>query len=75
MGWRQGRYGGWEFGLGGENGVWQVVHMRSWIGGEDMVLYGDWVGISGVVLYGYIHSSPYIISTLILIAQFCILIH
>ena len=21
MGWRQGRYGGWEFGLGGENGV------------------------------------------------------
>ena len=44
VGWRQGRYGGyggWEFALGGENGVWRAVGMRSWVGGEDMVLYGD----------------------------------
>ena len=49
MGWRQGRYGGyggWKFGLGGENGVWRAVRMRSWVGGEDMVLYRDWVGIN-----------------------------
>ena len=49
MRWRQGRYGwygGWEFGLGCENGVWRAVRMRSWVGGEDMVLYGDRVGIS-----------------------------
>ena len=62
VGWRQGRYcghGGWEFGLGGENEVWR---MRSWVG-EDMVLYGDWVGISRVALCGYIHSSPYTSST------------
>ena len=29
MGWRQGRYGGygvWEFGLGGENGVWRAAY-------------------------------------------------
>ena len=63
MGWRPCRYGGWEFGLGGENGVWRAVRMRSWVGGEDMVLYGDWVEISGVALCGYIHSSPYTIST------------
>ena len=31
MGWRQGRdggYGGGEFGLGGENGVWRAVRIR-----------------------------------------------
>ena len=32
-------YGEWEFGLGGENGMWRAVRMRSWVGGEDMVLY------------------------------------
>ena len=37
--WRQSRYGGWEFGLGGENGVWRAVCMR--VGGEDMLLNGD----------------------------------
>ena len=64
VGWRQGRYGGygeWEFGLGSENGVWRTMRLRSRVGGEDMVLYGDWVGISGVALCGYIHSSPYTI--------------
>ena len=65
VGWRQGTcrydgYGGWEFGLGGENGVWQAWSL---IGGEDMVLYGDMVGISGVALCGYILSSPYTILT------------
>ena len=64
VGLRHGRYGGyrlWEFGLGGENGVWRAVRMQSWVGGEDIVLYWDWVGISGVALCGYIHSSPYTI--------------
>ena len=28
-----------------------------------MVLYGDWVGISGVALWGYIHSSPFTFPT------------
>ena len=37
--------------------------MRSWVGGEDMVLYRDRVGVSGVALCGYIHSSPYTIPT------------
>ena len=39
--WRQSGhsvYGGCEFGLGGENGVWRAVRMRPWVGGEDMVL-------------------------------------
>ena len=66
MGWRQGRYGGydgWEFGLGGGNRMWRAVRMRSLVGREDMVLYGDWVGISGVALCGYIYSSPYTIPT------------
>ena len=66
VGWRQGRYGGyggWEFGLFGENGVWRAVRMRSLVGWEDMVLYGDWVGMSGVALCWYIHSSPYTIPT------------
>ena len=30
-----------RFGIGVENGVWRAVRMRSWVGGEDMVLYGD----------------------------------
>ena len=66
VGWRQGRYGGYDgckFGLGGENGVWRVVRMRPWVGRGGMVLYGDWVEISGVALCGYIHSSPYTIPT------------
>ena len=66
MGWRPcryGGYGGWEIGLGGENGVWRAMRVRSWVGGEDMVFYGDWVEISEVVLCGYIHSSPYTIPT------------
>ena len=28
VGWRQGRYSGWEFGLGGENRVWRTVRVR-----------------------------------------------
>ena len=38
--------------LGGESGVWRAL-----------LLYGDWVGIRGVALYGYIHSFPYTIPT------------
>ena len=30
--------------------MWRAVRVRSWVGGEDMMLYGDWVGISGVTL-------------------------
>ena len=26
-GWMQNKYGGWEFGLCGENGVWRAVRM------------------------------------------------
>ena len=33
-------------GLGGEKEVWRAARMRSWVGGEDMVWYGDWVEIS-----------------------------
>ena len=58
MGW-VGMVGGWEFGLGGEIGVWRSVRMRSGVGGEDLVLSGDWVGIRAVALCWYIHSSPY----------------
>ena len=33
------------------------------VGGEDLILYGEWVGIKGVVLCGYFHSSLYIVPT------------
>ena len=46
--------------VGRESLVWRAVRMRSGVGGEDLVLYGD---LSGVALPGYIHSSPYTIPT------------
>ena len=33
LGWMQGRYGGWEFGLGGERGCGEQ-YIRSGVGGE-----------------------------------------
>ena len=61
VGWIKGRYGGSEFGLGGESGPWRSVRMRSWVGGKDLILYGDLEGISGIAPCGYIHGSSYTI--------------
>ena len=41
VGWTYGRYGGWGFWVCGESGVRRAVLMRSGVGGEDLVLYGD----------------------------------
>ena len=41
--------------------MWRVVRIGSGVGGKDLVLYRDWVGISGIALSGRIHSSLYTI--------------
>ena len=35
-------YGEWEFGLGGENGMWRAVRRRSWVGGEWCCMRNGW---------------------------------